>query len=139
MTFPGLLLIFCPPKKPHETPLGWGGSIFLAENESHICSNMCDKFGCGPTVMSKKGGGTDRQSDKGMLRLYIVDTDYARVIIIIYLKCECQDIVNKYHYSYLSALPIVLATSEDKRHLHLHPDGAELLESNAPSFGKSSE
>ena len=47
---------------------------------------MCAKFGCGPTVMSKKRGGyrqTDRQTDKGMLRLYIVDTDYARVIIII--------------------------------------------------------
>ena len=25
---------------------------------------MCAKFGCGPTVVSKKGGGTDRQTDK---------------------------------------------------------------------------
>ena len=25
---------------------------------------MCAKFGCGPTVVSKKGGGTDRQRDR---------------------------------------------------------------------------
>ena len=34
---------------------------------------MCAKFGCGPTVVSKKGVGTDRQTDKGTLQLYIVD------------------------------------------------------------------
>ena len=34
--------------------------LFFAENESHIYPNMCDKFGCGPTVVSKKGG--DRQT-----------------------------------------------------------------------------
>ena len=46
-------------------PLGWAGSNVLAENESHICPNMCAKFGCGPTVVSKKGGGgTDRQTKK---------------------------------------------------------------------------
>ena len=47
-------------------PLGWAGShFFLAENESHIYPNMCAKFGCGPTVVSKKGGGgTDRQTKK---------------------------------------------------------------------------
>ena len=27
--------------------------MFLAENESHIYPNMCAKFGCGPTVLSK--------------------------------------------------------------------------------------
>ena len=36
---------------------------------------MCAKFGCGPTVVSKKkGGGTDRQTDRQRkLQLYIVD------------------------------------------------------------------
>ena len=36
---------------------------------------MCTKFGCGPAVVSKKkrGGGTDRQIDKGKLQLYIID------------------------------------------------------------------
>ena len=40
------------------------GQNLLAENESHIYPNMCAKFGCGPTVVSKKGrgGGTDRQT-----------------------------------------------------------------------------
>ena len=73
MTFPGLL-IFLPPKALGTT-LGWGGSnIFLAENESHICPNMCAKFSRGPTVVSKKGGvQTDRQTDKGTLQLYIVE------------------------------------------------------------------
>ena len=33
---------------------------------------MCAKFGCGPTDVSKKGGGV--QTDKGTLQLYIVDT-----------------------------------------------------------------
>ena len=50
------------------------GQILLAENESHIYPNMCAKFGCGPTVVSKKKGvQTDRQTDKGTLQLYIVD------------------------------------------------------------------
>ena len=41
------------------------GQYFLAENESHIYPNVCAKFGCGPTVVSKKkGGGTDRQTDR---------------------------------------------------------------------------
>ena len=54
-------------------PLGWGGSFFLAESQSRIYSNICAKFGCGPTVVSKKGGGGDRHTDKGTLQLYIVD------------------------------------------------------------------
>ena len=34
---------------------------------------MCAKFGCGPTVVSKGGGGgTDRHTDKGKPQLYIV-------------------------------------------------------------------
>ena len=52
-------------------PLGWGGvgQIFLAENESHVYRNMCAKFGCGPTVVSKKKGEvqTDRQRDTAAL------------------------------------------------------------------------
>ena len=51
--------------------------MFLAENESHIYPNMCAKFGCGPTVVSKKKGGvqTDRQTDRQrFLQLYIVDS-----------------------------------------------------------------
>ena len=38
---------------------------FLDENESHIYPNMCAKFGCGPTVVSKKLGyrQTDRQRE----------------------------------------------------------------------------
>ena len=35
---------------------------------------MCAKFGCGPTVVSEKKGGTDRQTDRQRkLQLYIVD------------------------------------------------------------------
>ena len=45
-----------------ESPRGGVGQFFLAENESHIYPNMCAKFGCGPTVVSKKEGGTDRQT-----------------------------------------------------------------------------
>ena len=48
-------------------PLGWAGSIFLADNKSHIYPNMCAKFGCGLTVVSKKKGGTDRQRDTAAL------------------------------------------------------------------------
>ena len=48
------------------------GKFFLAENVSHINPNMCAKFGCGPMVVSKRGGvQTDRQTKK--LQLYIVD------------------------------------------------------------------
>ena len=54
------------------------GQFFLAQNESHIYPNMCAKFGCGPTVVSKKRGGyrqTDRQTDRQrFLQLYIVDS-----------------------------------------------------------------
>ena len=40
------------------------GQFVLAENVSHIYPNMCAKFGYDPTVVSKKGGGTDRQTKK---------------------------------------------------------------------------
>ena len=64
----------------------WGGVVqfFLGESQSHIYSNIyiyvCQKlvgvrrakFGCGSTVVSKKGEGTDRhtdtQTDKGTLQ-----------------------------------------------------------------------
>ena len=55
-------------------PLGRGRSIFLGESESRIYPNRCAKFGCGPTVVSKGGGGY-RQRDKGTLQLYIVDVN----------------------------------------------------------------
>ena len=49
-------------------PLGWGGSIFLGESQSRIYPNMCAKFGCGPTVVSKRGGvQTYRQRDTAAL------------------------------------------------------------------------
>ena len=38
--------------------------MFLAENESHIYPNMCAKFGCGPTVVVERRGGTDIHTDK---------------------------------------------------------------------------
>ena len=52
--------------------------MFLAENESHIYPNMCAKFGCGPTVVSKGGVvqiyiQTNRQTDIGTLQLDTVD------------------------------------------------------------------
>ena len=50
------------------------GQFFLAQNESRIYPNMCAKFGCGPTVVSKKKGGyrqADRQT-KISAALYIV-------------------------------------------------------------------
>ena len=44
------------------------GQICLAENESHIYPNMCAKFGCGPTVVSKGGGvQIDRQRETASL------------------------------------------------------------------------
>ena len=47
-------------------PLGGVGQFFLGESQSRIYPNMCAKFGCGPTVVSKKRGGgvqTDRQTN----------------------------------------------------------------------------
>ena len=35
------------------------GSNCLGSNESIIYPNICAKFGCGPTVVSKKKEGTD--------------------------------------------------------------------------------
>ena len=71
MTFPRLF-------DPLKSPLGWGGSIVLPENESHISPNMYAKFGCGTTVVSKKGGYRHRRTDKRTLQLYIVDvTSYS--------------------------------------------------------------
>ena len=62
-------------------PLRWGGSISLGESQSRIYPNMCARFGCGPTVVSKTGGyrQTNRQTDKGTLQLYIVDTSSCKV------------------------------------------------------------
>ena len=42
--------------------MGWGGSIFLSESQSRIYPNMCAKFICSQTVLSKKKGCTDRQT-----------------------------------------------------------------------------
>ena len=57
-------------------PSGGLGQFFLAQNGSRIYPNMWAKFGCGPKVVSKKGGGyrqTDRQTDRQrFLQLYIV-------------------------------------------------------------------
>ena len=50
--------------------MGWVN--FVGDSQSCIYPNMCAKLGCGPTVVSKKGG-TDRETDKGTLQLYIVD------------------------------------------------------------------
>ena len=48
-------------------PLGGVGKFFLGESLSRIYPNyMCAKFGCGPTVVSKKGE-TDRQRDTAAL------------------------------------------------------------------------
>ena len=55
------------------------GQIFLVENESHIYPNMCAKFGCGPTVVSKKVGGTDGQTKK-TAALYNVFNDNVQSI-----------------------------------------------------------
>ena len=43
------------------------GQICLGSNDSRINPHMHAKFGCSRTVMSKKGGGTDRETDKGIL------------------------------------------------------------------------
>ena len=48
------------------------GQMFLVENESHIYPNMCAKFGCGPTVVSKKSGGYRRTDRQRKLQLYIM-------------------------------------------------------------------
>ena len=58
-------------------PPGVGvGQFFLGESQSRIYLSMCAKFGCGPTVVSKKRGGY-RQTDKGTLQLYTVDCFYS--------------------------------------------------------------
>ena len=76
MTFPGLLIDFLTPLKKNPTP-PWDpsgvGKFFLAQNESRIYPNMCAKFGCSPTVVSKKGGGYRQRDRQRKLQLYIVD------------------------------------------------------------------
>ena len=43
---------------------------------------MCAKFGCGPTVVSKKKGGYRQTDRQRFLQLYIVD-DWIILVIII--------------------------------------------------------
>ena len=51
------------------------GQLFLGSNNYQIYPHMRAKFGCDPMVVSKKTGvQTDRQTDKGTLQLYIVDS-----------------------------------------------------------------
>ena len=47
---------------------------------------MCAKFGCGPTVVSKKEGG-GVQTDKVTLQIYIVDNTYMYPIRCVMLAC----------------------------------------------------
>ena len=55
MTFPGLLIVY--PLKPPGTPWGGVGQFCVGEYKSHINQHMRANFGCGQTVVSKKGGG----------------------------------------------------------------------------------
>ena len=58
----------------------WGGSIFRWEPVPYLSESvrMCAKFGCGPTVVSKKRGvQTDRQ--RNTAQLYIVEDDHVNV------------------------------------------------------------
>ena len=74
MTFPGLLVCL-PPKIPLGPPPPGGGvgQICLGSTQSHIYTNMCAKFGCGPTVVSKRGRGhSHTHTYKGTLQLYNV-------------------------------------------------------------------
>ena len=50
-------------------PHGVGWVNFLVESQSRIYPKMCAKFGCGPTVESRKKGRvqTERQSDTAAL------------------------------------------------------------------------
>ena len=69
----GVCLATCQPFLFLESPWGGVGQFFLGESQSHVYLNkiMCVKFGCGPTVVSTRGGGgTDRQTDKGTAALY---------------------------------------------------------------------
>ena len=71
-----------------ESP-GVGQFFYL--RMSPISTQMCAKFGCGPTVVSKKReGGTDRhtyrQTDKGTLQLYIVDYLFYEQLFNIHTK-----------------------------------------------------
>ena len=46
-------------------PLGWAGSIILAENESHIYpNNVCQIWLRSDGRVENGGGDTDRQTDK---------------------------------------------------------------------------
>ena len=49
---------FVPLKTPLELPWGGVGQFCLGESQSHIIPHLRTKFGCGPTVVSKKRGGT---------------------------------------------------------------------------------
>ena len=63
---------------------------------------MCAKFGCGPTVVSNKKGGTDRQTDKGKLQLYIVDRNiWSRQSPIFMLSIQCCILSILFHSFYM--------------------------------------
>ena len=53
---------FLTPQTPPLRP-PWSGSIFVGSNDSRINPHMRAKFGCSQADMSKKRGGTDRQTD----------------------------------------------------------------------------
>ena len=70
-----------------ESPWGGAGQFLLDESQSRIHPNMCAKFCCGPTVVSK--GGTDRHT-KGHCS-FIVDAlsiaDYCTPGCCTFLLC----------------------------------------------------
>ena len=78
--------------------VGWVNVL----GESRIYPNMYAKFGCGPTVLSKKGGGVGyRQTDKVTLQLYIVDCNLISFLsrplcIIKTINRECTRVYETY-------------------------------------------
>ena len=53
-------------KYPPKPPWGWVGQLFLGKSQSLIYPHMRAKFGRGPTVGSKKGGGYDYETCTSM-------------------------------------------------------------------------
>ena len=83
-------------------PWGGVGQLFLGGSQSRIYPNMCAQFGCGLTVVSKKGGyrQTDKQRDTAALyntwNYYLLNLHYLLqsyfMFIFLHHKDQCENL-----------------------------------------------
>ena len=94
-------------------PWGGVGQFFLGESQSSIYPNMCAKFGCAPTVVSKREEvQTDRQMDNAALYSRLGPRLY-HIYIYILLSLAVFEVLSTIYQQQVQTIIVALAGYPD--------------------------